>query len=714
MPFPVDQYTPFGYLHSPDHTARSWDDANGGMIRTSETYLGMGWAYVHPRRAVFLCAALALDGLPAPLVTRSDWAAHDLHASHHSSQLMEFRATLPGGDIRIAYFRLRSGVLVAHALIQATTALRGQWGWLLHADRVPGAWQATGGDRALLHGPEPHTMLRYDRPLAALERTPLPGAWEPVDVAPGETWEGWALLTAGEAPVDVRTWWWPIVAVEAQKRRADDAFWDNAPRLEGDWPPAWRRGWVYDLETTRGLMMPPGGIFGGEWPTWMAAWPRAVLAEGVLDLDRLGLAAPIRAQDALLTLLRDTPGDQIPCVFRDGTPNMVAVDGTVCGTSPAWCLPFLHIARLLRRQPDPGRIGALAPYLARYLRWWLAERTDRDGWLSYHCTWEAGEDDNPRLDPDGTGDGVIQGRTRPVELQAAMALSADVLRDLFTLVGETTEATYWETVAQTYRERTQSLWDGNAGRFRDWDVARGTWIASTSRYWETDSTRFSPLALIPALLDLSEEQRVALRHELHHYDTAPWRWWASWSTTLCEVAAALGEDAWAATFTTEIAARVYHENDRRIQSPDERPTPGVAREYWPEPLVAFTGNDAYGWGAETLPLVLRHVIGWREDETAWHGARFTLVPGVPPEWRGTYTLANVQYRGIAIDITYTVSTDGTMTALIVSYPPLPCSVIIADGTAILDTPAAMPLPFPVQRGVRYAVVLGAPSVSSLP
>ena len=55
------------------------------------------------------------------------------------------------------------------------------------------------------------------------------------------------------------------------------------------------------------------------------------------------------------------------------------------------------------------------------------------------------------------------------------------------------------------------------------------------------------MSLTPALLDLPEEQRAALRVELEKYDTAPWRWWPSWSGVLCEVAAALDCDAWAAT-----------------------------------------------------------------------------------------------------------------------------------------------------------------------
>ncbi|MCA1667152.1 MAG: hypothetical protein LC793_07095 [Thermomicrobia bacterium] len=703
MTFPTDAYTPYGYLHSPDHRAHSWQDASGGMIRTSERFLGMGWAYVHPRRAVFLCAALELGKMKCH--TRADWAACGLHAAHHSSEMMTFRASPPGCTLTLTYFRLHTGILAAHATLHAEAAINGRWGWLLDADRVPGHWR-TMADRARLTGREPHTLLVRDPPMPRLARRPRPGAWEEIALQPGEIWEGWALLANGSAPTDPRPWWQSVATVEAEKRRADDAFWSHAPRLTGDWPDHWRRGWVYDMETTRLLIQPPGGVFSGEWPTWMVAWPRAVLAEGALDLDRLGLADATRAQDTLATLLGDTPGDQVPCVFRDGEPNMVAADGAVCGTSPAWCLPVLHSARLLRRQPDPDRIARVAPLLARYLRWWLIERTDHDGWLSYHCTWEAGEDDNPRLDPNGTGDGIIQGRTRPVELQAAMALSAGILRDMFQQIGVPDEAAPWDAVAIKYAARVQQLWDGATGRFRDWDVRANRFIEGSSTYWETDPNRFSPLSLAPALLDLTEEQRTALRLELAHYDTAPWRWWPSWSGTLGEVAAALGCDDWAARFVEKIVDRVYRENDRRTQAPDERPTPGGAREYWPEPLNKFTGNDAYGWGAETLPLLLRHIVGFREDDDGWYGVRFTLVPGLPEGWRGTYTLANLQYRAVALDLTYTVTDDGPMTAQIISRPPLPCRVTSADGSVLLDALADAFVPFPVRNGERYVVSLG--------
>lgn len=702
MTFPTDAYTPYGYLHSPEHHARSWNDAGGGMIRTSERFLGMGRAYVHPRRALFLCAGLELGA--AKLHSRADWAAHDLHAPHHSSRLMTFRASPPSCVLTLSYFRLHAGVLAAHATLRAEAAISGRWGWLMESDRMHGRWHAAW-NRALLVGSQPHALLVRDAAIRRLERQPIPGVWMPFQLGTGDVWEGWAILCDSLMATDERRWH-AAATVEGQKRRADDTFWSHAPRLMGDWPDHWRRGWVYDMETTRLLIQPPGGIFGGEWPAWMASWPRAVLAEGALDLDRLGLAEPERAGDALLTLLRDAPGDQIPCVFRGGEPNMIAADGAVCGTSPAWCLPFLHIGRLLRRQPDSVRIAKIAPLLARYLRWWLTERTDRAGWLSYHCTWESGEDDSPRLDPNGTGDGVIQGRTRPVELQAAMVLSATILQDMFRRIGKQNEASQWDAVAREYAARVQELWDGATGRFRDWDVRANRFVEGASTYWETDPNRFSPLSLTPALLDLPEEQRAALRRELAQYDTAPWRWWPSWSGTLGEVAVALGCDTWAARFVEKIVDRVYRENDRRTQAPDERPTPGGAREYWPEPLTTFTGNDAYGWGAETLPLLMRHIVGFREDDEGWHGVRFTLVPGLPDEWRGTYTLANVQYRAVVIDLTYTIADDGTMTAQIVSRPLLPCRVTAPDGTLLLETPADAPASFPVGNGERYAVTLG--------
>src|SRR5439155_21939344 len=83
--------------------------------------------------------------------------------------------------------------------------------------------------------------------------------------------------------------------VIAEKRRADDAFYADVPLPVGDWPDAWRRGWIYDLETTRACIFPAGGIFHDEWPSWMLTWLRVVVAEGTLVFLRLSFDDPSRA-----------------------------------------------------------------------------------------------------------------------------------------------------------------------------------------------------------------------------------------------------------------------------------------------------------------------------------------------------------------------------------------------------------------------------------
>ena len=41
--FPTDDYTPHGYLANPFAVAHSWTEGEGGCLRTSREYLGLGW-----------------------------------------------------------------------------------------------------------------------------------------------------------------------------------------------------------------------------------------------------------------------------------------------------------------------------------------------------------------------------------------------------------------------------------------------------------------------------------------------------------------------------------------------------------------------------------------------------------------------------------------------------------------------------------------------
>src|SRR2546428_730495 len=56
-----------------------------------------------------------------------------------------------------------------------------------------------------------------------------------------------------------------IALAEAQHHADDEAFWERAPQLTGDWPENWRRSWVYDLETLRMTIRPSAGIIPHPW-----------------------------------------------------------------------------------------------------------------------------------------------------------------------------------------------------------------------------------------------------------------------------------------------------------------------------------------------------------------------------------------------------------------------------------------------------------------
>src|SRR5207302_11431933 len=230
-----------------------------------------------------------------------------------------------------------------------------------------------------------------------------------------------------------------------------------------------------DFETTRLLVQPPGGIFSDVWPSWMAAWPRVVLAEGTLDMLRLAYADPSTAQRAVLSLFRDAPEPNVPCVFRDGEYNMVAADGSRCGTSPAWCLPFLNLQLLYLRTLDRDWLAEVYPLAGAYVEWWLANRTDAQGWITYKCTWESGEDGNPRLDPSGSGDADISGRVRPVELQATVAHACRVLSFFASELQLEADPDRWRELERDYTDRTRQMFDANEGRFRDWLITEQRW-----------------------------------------------------------------------------------------------------------------------------------------------------------------------------------------------------------------------------------------------
>jgi len=95
--------------------------------------------------------------------------------------------------------------------------------------------------------------------------------------------------------------------------------------------------------------------------------------------------------------------------------------GGIRTTESLWCCD-----QLFRRTGDMEWLRRLYPKAVAYLRWWLDYRRDADGWIVYACSWESGQDVSSRFGPQQTGGTIIQ-HVRPVDLQASVAPSAEIL-----------------------------------------------------------------------------------------------------------------------------------------------------------------------------------------------------------------------------------------------------------------------------------------------
>lgn len=633
----LTDFTPFGYLRNPAHQARTWADTSGGNLRAAPDVLGVEWVYPVGRDATaraVLALETTIDGRACR--TRAEFAAIGVACRYHSCLIFGVDWHVGGVQVEARFFLVDDDAVCVRVTARATTAEPGHVSLALVS-------QVAGG------APSAHALTGE----TSLDLT----------LDPAEERRGVAVLGRGPSADAARE-----VASRAldQAERAyeqclaDDArFFETCPTLSGDWPAHWGEGLHHDFQTTRLLVQPAGGIFKDVWPAWMAAWPRVVLAEGALDMLRLAYADPALAQRAVLSLFRDAPEPNVPCVFRDGEYNMVAADGSRCGTSPAWCLPFLTLELLYLRTLDRDWLAQIYPPAAAYVEWWLANRADPDGWIVYKCTWESGEDGNPRLDPCGSGDADISGRIRPVELQATLAHAAGVLAFFASELG--LEAERWRRVERDYRERTFQLFDGS--RYRDWLIAERRFQEPCPErpYWGVDACRYSAQSLTPLLLGLELDEDEVWRHSC-----PPWSLWPSWTWSLVESAAAAGLYERVGGLAFETVDRVYRATTRRELGSYARPMPGSSPEFWPEDWRTYGGSDAYGWGATTTNLLIRHLFGFKESRET-DGWVAELTPAFPPQMLrpgAQYSIRRMNYRGLSFDLTYTVVPEGLEVRLV--------------------------------------------------
>lgn len=644
----AERYTPHGYLNLKGH-ARNLNPK--GVLRSS----GLGFAWHYPNHASgyghrreHYRTALEFDVGSPPTCC-------DVHTMNVKRFLVESEGTLratffPDGDDAL-HARLESDVdrtLIARLHCRRLLSPLGEWGesglivrpdahgyllqafedgpaFHLRANAPITAATARGADDAVDLRDEPFmtvTGRRGEEVEALLELR--------FELRAGEVL--WCSLGRGLNAEEART---QSAAAHARREETlaaltaqDATFQQSAPVLEGEWPDHWRRGLHYDLQTLRMMVKEPIGRYRHRWDAMQIQAPRVVLAEAAMDALCLAYADPVSAQEMLLGLFRDAEAPNVPCSREDGSLNMVAADGTPCGTGPQWGYPFLAVSLMYDLHPDPAWLKGLYPYLTSYFQWWQNERRTPWGTLGFACSWESGQDDSPRFGPQPLGGGHPVRYIVPVDLYTAMAHGAATLQRLATVLGHNQDALSWEASARHYSEACRALFNGE--RYADRDARSGTWTDID------DVMLCSPYALGVAPTEHQEAGRTALAALDPQGGVWPMFLWT-------EVLAAehLGRDDLAANFARNVIERTYRFWDAWEADP-LRTLPGVSCEYWPQ--HGRCGGEGYGWGAFLVHILLHHLVGYRPTATA-----LRVRPNLPEAWRdGRQLRVRLNHHGTSL------------------------------------------------------------------
>lgn len=673
---PHDDFTPHGYLDIPTHSRRL---SPRGVVRSHDLGFRFHYpAYASPYggrsetyRAGF---RLAVNGTIA--LDDFDYVSSDLHTKN----IMQFTARFADVTVTSEWMLIGSDVLITtvsadHTGAEARIAVLLEYTRRLSAN---GEWGESGlvartiDDRIVIQGFEDGEafVLWSSVPWATIGLTSDPSqaqgwvatgsqhlpvngsaivlgaagdsvaafAVAGLDLSPATSAQiflarGRALDDAQRHLDDARRDWARERAVTVAN---DERFWATAPRLSGDWPDHWRRGLIYDLETLRMMVKAPIGIYHHAWDAMQIQAPRVVLGEAAIDAHLLAFADPALAQAMLLGTFLDAPAPNVPCTREDGTYNMVAADGTVCGTGPQWGYPWLVLDWLWKLRPDKPWLAELYPRLVEYLNWWIVHRRTDDGWMFFACSWESGQDLSSRFGPQPLGGGHPVRHIHPVDLHAAMAHAASVMERFADQLGNKFDVQKWHTLREDLTHRMNQLWHGN--RFADRD---GATELHTERSGDvSDLMLFSPIAL--GLADDTQRQmsRDALSRVSNDELTWPVFVW-----TVVEAAYEAGLHDHAAAYASAVCDRAWRFWDKRRTAPSQT-LPGIACEYWP--LNGRCGGEGYGWGAFGVHLLLHSLVGFTPEVDG-----FTLRPNFPPALRvpGKSYTVGLHVRDTPITIT---------------------------------------------------------------
>lgn len=752
--FPQSDYTPFGYLDNPYHSAVF---NRSGVIRTVPP-MGFGWwARAMPwpygidvERPVsylsFLHLSLAISGdTSAPVVFHrtEDFAAHgvSLISRYHTKTLMSYDWAFAGVDVSARYFLADEHALLCilelqnkapqprRVTVHATNiyGYRGHMYWggdgvtssyrpvedaavskvwaygdvmALGASQRSAAYKATSsqqqwdswitsGDLSANSG----AVVRFhetDDPIYAVMSYVLelpPGTSEALVIGlVRDVNELYALRRLPARIVDAFH--------EAARQLADDEhFYAQAPLLSGDWPTAWKHGWVYDLETLRMTIRRPLGIYKHPWDAMQIHSPRAVLGETCLDALCLSYSDTALAKEVIYGVFADAPMPNVPCSREDGSMNMIGESGAECGTAPTWGFPFLVIQSIYRRDSDDAWIRRLYPHLKAFIEWWLANRTDEDGWFHADNSWESGQDGSRRFLHGDAQEGTPAHFVRTVDIEAGMAQAMLAMVDYARIAGHPDDIALWQRLAEDRIARTRSMYVD--GWFRDWDGRDNRPFLLEDYY---DVMMLVPLAV--GIATPEQIEGVRPKFQIFSNNPTPFLEWPSFWLPFSEAGWNAGLREFIAEELIKVGNRIYARTDAREVRPastryaDRLPTqynyriPGVAREFWPVNLEAhpiLDGCENYGWGATFPSLVIRNLIGFRELKETPNdrpATGFLLAPALPAtlfEPGKTYGITNLRCGDCRFDVSYTVKAEGRLAVhLICRLPPAPATILVQD------------------------------------
>jgi hypothetical protein len=698
-------FTPFGYLDNPYHC---WNLHPSGVFRSMP---GVGFGLYYPagpggyfdykKNGIYHATLrLAFVAGERRLWAPEDYQSSELIATHHSKDVITYRVTAAGYRVDCTFFQSGEDTLAVRIEGDGSKAAEPLRLLLVHEYQLGGAsWWGGDGvaasydadvDAWITHGfaagtvfacgadakPRAHFAqvlkdtadLTFESAeverLTAYEQDCLRSV-SVYELTPALLKKGVSAYMARGVNRSAALREMKRAEVEAlpeleRKRAADAHLWSEAPQLTGAWPQHWKNGWRYDFETLRMMVRQPVGIYRHFWDGMQIQSPRSVLAETSIDMWALSYVDPDAAKAVFLGQFQDAIAPNVPCAREDGSTNMVATDGSECGTSISWCYPFFCAQAIYQRTGDKAWMTELYSKLAEFLKWTLENRSDKDKFIVAKCSWESGMDGSKRFLIDEPTGGETAEFARLVELQAATAQGAAILATFANDLGRSAEAQHWQSVCDTYTVKTQEMWNGHDW-FHDFDTRSMRPITSVGRDVGQVAPIFCGIAkpiqvtsMLPALRAFYEESRAG--------KTAMGQDPLLWSSLLLPYA----ESLWAAG-QLDLASEVIHTIAERIYTSMDRRTvaagtgrghlgwPGVSCEVW-GPDGAH-GGEGYGWGAVMPAHIVRNLLGVRESADPH---QIVLAPNLPESWMsgGELGIVNLAFRPGRLSLQYTPAKNG--------------------------------------------------------